>query len=291
MLTLGVSVLDGLGYKPDGAGNITVNLFSVFPLYGKKESIELSLRMFITLGGFATIVAYEFFDYILPRRDLDEFRRAYLKQQKNEWREPEGKVGIPKDIRINIMHVRRPWYTLFIGRFYWTWNDGFKPPNQKDSKLLLLTLQGVAGIAYRTQAAKWIDLRGYPPPKVRFADYRKFIAAGMAALLFLSLFWSIVPHIIVLILGTATVILTIWLILRLHPFYLWPRQAKKTEYVKYILSVPIFRASKGENTTYKCAGVINLDTTTEDGAAFLAANRGRLVDHFYEAGLIIACLG
>jgi hypothetical protein len=88
------------------------------------------------------------------------------------------------------MHVRRPWYTLFIGRFYWTWNDGFKPPNQKDSKLLLLTLQGVAGIAYRTQAAKWIDLRGYPPPKVRFADYRKFIAAGMAALLFLSLFWS-----------------------------------------------------------------------------------------------------
>jgi hypothetical protein len=96
MLTLGVSVLDGLGYKPDGAGNITVNLFSVFPLYGKKESIELSLRMFITLGGFATIVAYEFFDYILPRRDLDEFRRAYLKQQKNDGaslrvgRNPEG---------------------------------------------------------------------------------------------------------------------------------------------------------------------------------------------------------
>jgi hypothetical protein len=292
MLTLNWSFLNFLGYSGGPSDIVTLNVFFI-PLTGQKQQVEMTLRIIASLVGLVVLISYEIMDTVLPRRNLTEFRTIYLEQEKLTWRkEPDGLI---KQVRINIMHVRRPWYTLFLGRFYWTWNDGFDPPDQKDANMLLLTFQGVAGAAYRAKEPQGVDFRELPPGKVRFDDYRKYLAAGVSAVIILGAIYGLsrgkFPGISFFSAGIVVIVIFIAIgILRAEQFRLWPWQAKKTAPVKYILSVPLFKASKGDSRTWKPVGVINLDSTTEEGAAFLQANEGRLAAYFIEIGKVIACL-
>lgn len=292
LLTVNWSFLNFLGFPGGPNDPITLNLL-FYPLSGEKQQVEMQLRIIASVIGFVLLVTYEVIDTVIPRRDLSEFRSAYLGQQKEEWRNnPENKI--PDYVRINIMHVRHPWYTLFIGRFYWTWNDGFKPPNHRDANLLLLTFQGVAGATYRAREAQAVDFRASPPRPVRFSDYVGFlIIAGIGTVAVLLLYWAFFRDRSILYLFLALTGIASYLAVRVlqqNEFRLWPWQAKKTEYVKYILSVPLFKASKGDSQMFKRVGVINLDTTSDEGAAFLQANEGRLVAYFLDRGKVIACL-
>jgi hypothetical protein len=292
LLTVNWSILNFLGFPGGPNDPTTINLL-FYSLSGEKQQVEMKLRIIASVIGFALVITYEVIDIIIPRRELSEFRSAYLGQQKEEWRnDPENQI--PSHVRINIMHVRRPWYTLFIGRFYWTWNDGFNPPNQRDANLLLLTFQGVAGATYRAKEAQAVDFRNSPPRPVRFSDYVGFVViAGIAAITASLLYWVFLGSRSIFYLLIAFVVIAFYLAIRVlqqNEFRLWPWQARKTEYVKYILSVPLFKASKGDSQTFKRVGVINLDTTTEEGAAFLQANEGRLVGYFLDRGKVIACL-
>lgn len=293
MLTLNWSFLNFLGYSGHPGENVTINLLFLFPLTGEKQQVEMKLRVIASLVGLGLLIGYEIIDTVLPRRNLTEFRTIYLAQEKKVWR--GGASALINDVRINIMHVRRPWYTMFLGRFYWTWNDGFDPPHQKDANMLLLTFQGVAGTAYRSKEPKAVDFRPLTLTSRGLLEYGWYfvwptlvaIAAFLLYLLVRSEMPGIYFYFIVLVFSTLFVAIKV---LRLNQFYLWPWQAKKASNVKFILSVPLFRASQGDSKTFKPVGVINLDTTTEAGAAFLQANEGRLVTYFLEIGKVIACL-
>ena len=67
----------------------------------------MTLRVLVSLVGFGFLVAYEMIDVVLPRRDLTEFRTAYLDREKRKWRHDSGNKiptcahGIP-DVGANI---------------------------------------------------------------------------------------------------------------------------------------------------------------------------------------------
>jgi hypothetical protein len=292
LLTVNWSFLNFLGFPGGPNDPTTINLL-FYSLSGEKQQVEMKLRIIASVIGFVLVITYEVIDIVIPRRDLSEFRSAYLGQQKEEWRnDPNNQI--PNYVRINIMHVRHPWYTLFLGRFYWTWNDGFNPPNHRDANLLLLTFQGVAGATYRAKAAKAVDFRESPSRPVHFSDYVGFLViSGIAAFAALLLYLVVFRSRSILYLIVPLIVIAVYLAIRVlqqNEFWLWPWQAKKTEYVKYILSVPLFKASKGDSKGFKRVGVINLDTTTDEGAMFLQANEGRLVTYFLDRGKVIACL-
>lgn len=156
------------------------------------------------------------------------------------------------DIRINIMHTHRKWYFLGLVRmFHWTWNDKFDPPEGHfDVNLRLTEFQGVCGKAFREQLPQFVDFRPVVGTPLRW--YEK------------------------------------WLLL--NQFHLWHKQIVKVGHVKAILSIPILREMKGNSPKWKPAGVINLDTTTDEGAEFLKINKQKLVDYFTDYGKMLACL-
>lgn len=290
MITLSWGVLNLFGTDTGPTDIVTVAFFT-----GPKQVVEMKLRVITTAAALALIIVFEVVDSYIPRRDLKEFRTIFLKQQLPTWRKPPPQPGLIEDIRINIMHIRHSWLGLLIlKRLHWTWNDGFAPPNHKDANLILFTFQGVAGIAYKRQEAQAVDLRTLPPPVVHFREYSRIFILGLACMgVCVVGMWIVSVGWLFLALAGLLVVVGVVVsikILKLHPFYLWPKQAEKTEYVKFIISVPLFRASKRESTSFKCVGIINLDTTTDRGAAFLSANVGRLVAYFDEIGQILACL-
>jgi hypothetical protein len=293
MLTLNWSFLNLLGYSGGPTSQVLVNFLFFIPLSGEKQQVEMKLRIIASLVGLVLLITYEIVDTVVPRRDLREFRTAYLGQQKEEWRnDPDNKI--PDDVRINIMHVRRPWYTLFMGKFYWTWNDGFIPPQQKDANMKLLTFQGVAGSAFKAKKPKAVDLRNLSPQMVSLMDYKAQITLAVVAGVLSTVPWwligkpSPIPYFIGVIIALAVYLS--FSVLRTNVFRLWPWQLKKTEDVKYILSIPLFKASKGESKSFKCTGVINLDTLSDEGAEFLERNEGKIVNYFLDRGKVIACL-
>ncbi len=291
MLTLQWSLVDWFGFTQLSSNTIEVSVFGL-PFTGTKLDIELRLRV---IAAFIALVPYIFFeikDSILPLKDLAEFRTAYLAQEKKVWRNIDPEYRIPDDVRINVMHVGHPWYTFFIGRFYWTWNDGFLP-GQKDANMRLFTFQGIAGKAYRKGEPKTIDFRKLRPRAVSFSDYREQVIGSVVILfIIIAAGWLFVipPWIYVSVaVITAAVYLAVRVLL-VDPHHLWPWQIKNSEHLKYILSIPIFRASKGNSVAFKCVGVTNLDTTTEVGADFLEVYEEELIDLFTERGKVIACL-
>lgn len=293
MLTVGWSFLDFVGVPSDGPGTVTVSVPG-FPLSGPKQEVEMTLRIMVSVMGFGLLVAYELIDVTWPRRDLMEFRTVYLNREKGKWR-GDSENNIPKDVRISIMHVRRPWYVLWtINRFFWTWNDGFEPPNQKGANMVLFTFQGAAGEAYRAKAVHTANYLEVPPPKAEFADYKRplFITGGIVLLnaalaaVFPSAFGTVFLPIIVVAISVLAV-----LVLRKNEYRLWPWQLNDAADVKYILCIPMFRVkTKGENKSFQCVGVITLDTRSDAGGLFLQQNQDRLIVYFLDKGKVIACL-
>jgi hypothetical protein len=305
MLTIGWSFLDFIGVSPDASGFVSLNMFGI-PLSGTKEEVEMTLRIIVTLGGFAFLVGSEVVDIVLPRRDLAEFRTAYFAEKREEWRgDPENKI--PDDVRISIMHVRRTWYTLWItGKFCWTWNDGFDPPNHYGANMTLFTFQGVAGAAYRAanraayrdaenkrRVGAVADYRNKLPPSVQFSDYKTSIPLAALILVSFVLAGVLLPSSlgkVILLIAIASGITLMIRVLKSNELNLWPWQLKKIGNLKYILSIPILKVSKGNSKRWSCVGVITFDTASDDGAAFLQAHEARLARYFIDKGKVIACL-
>jgi hypothetical protein len=300
MFTLNWSFVDYLGREVSPASQTSPALWTMslwfFSFNGPKPSVELKLRLLISALALIPLIILEVKDTIIPQRELREFRTVYLAEQKQAWRDLEPDNKIPEDVRINIMHVRYPWYTFgLFGKFYWTWNDGFSEPPNQDANMYLLTFQGVAGIVYRKRDTKalGIDLRDLPPRTARVSDYRKSILIAL-----------LVAAVITLLLGLVG--LSLWIQLPISmiagflcflvgsaladPYHMWPWQINRTKHVKFILSIPLFRASKGDSQSFKRVGVINLDTHTDAGSDFLEENYDLLVDLFADRGKVIAYL-
>lgn len=243
IITLGWSFLTLLGYK-----DATVNLnFGLFKMEGAKEEVELKLRLGSAVIGFLIYAANEIHEQLVPKRDYREFRKLYLNYALKKWRKE-----LKGDIRINVMHIYRPWYFLWlVPVFRWTWNDGFVPPQAHfDTKLFLTKWQGVCGSAVRKTDSELVDFRESAGAKLEWKDE--------------------------------------WLLL--NQFHLWRRQLKKTSNVKCVLSIPLLKEAKGDSPKWKPAGVINLDTLTDEGAEFLKKNKNKLVNMFTDDGKIISHL-
>lgn len=75
-----------------------------------------------------------------------------------------------------------------------------------------------------------------------------------------------------------------------NDFRLGPKQFKKTQNVKAILSVPLYARKGGEAPSWKPVGVINLDTIDAAAADLLAAKADELQGYFVRLGMSIARL-
>ena len=65
---------------------------------------------------------------------------------------------------------------------------------------------------------------------------------------------------------------------------------KRTRHLKGIVSVPLLLKLKKESASYRCVGVINLDSASEAGAKKLLKNEEKLARYFLEVGPTIAAL-
>jgi hypothetical protein len=192
-------------------------------------------------------------DAYLPYLTLQRFRKLYLDEQKPAWRTLLG-----DDIRINIMFTKRKWYLFFFRRFIWVWSDGFTAPNAHlDSNLWLTEFQGACGQALRAKTAVHVDFRKLEPePK-----WTQYVPD------FVSRYFPV------------------------NQFRLWPRQLKKTSRLIAILSIPIYLPTQDDCPTWRCVGVVNLDTLSKSGGDFLSTNRKKLVAYFVQATANVARLG
>jgi hypothetical protein len=141
--------------------HLQLSFLGLISLDGRKEQVELQLRLILSGLALVAIMAHDLVDSYLPSRSLLEFRKEYLKQHGEEWRKRLG-----PGIRINIMYARRCWCFLFIWRrFEWSWNSGFDPPKgHHDANLWLTEFQGVCGKALRAgKPQRAFFLEGDPP--------------------------------------------------------------------------------------------------------------------------------
>ena len=212
-----------------GSQASATDIVSVEPLgwrliTGQKQEVELILRLIIVVAAFAILFVYEAVVYWIPKQDLMRFRKEYIDLEVEDWRQQ-----LHQDIRVNLMYVRRRWYTLWLlPSFEWTWNDGFAP-HHEDTNMWMCAWQGVCGKAYRSKRPQFAS---FPP-----GGYH-------------SLGWK-----------------EKWLLM--NPYHLTKRQLRKTRHLTAVLSIPIVRRTEGLSPVYKRVGVINLDSDTAAGATML----------------------
>src|SRR5207244_1627026 len=106
-------------------------------------------------------------------------------------------------------------------------------PQDLDANLFISTWQGVAGKALRKRKPLLVDMREGVNKRLKI--YERWLP--------------------------------------FNQFRLWPRQLSKTQEVKCVLSIPMFISSGKLSPRWKPVGVINLDTLTDSGAAFLLERR------------------
>ena len=173
---------------------------------------------------FAAIVWKTSFDVInldQPLYRLRDFRKHYLESDiKPRWEELDNNSG---DVRLNIMPLKRVWWTLWLlKRFEMAYPLGFNTPQKHhDIALKLWWFQGLAGEAVRA---------GEP-----LQD--KLLGGVSAVRPNRILFWK-------------------------NPYRLTAGQLKKTQHVKWVLSVPMFVFPEvGAADKARIVGVINVDYT------------------------------
>ena len=75
-----------------------------------------------------------------------------------------------------------------------------------------------------------------------------------------------------------------------NEFRLWGPQFRRTEHLRAVLSIPILEQSDHLSPSFASVGVINLDTSSETGAAKLRENERDLAEYFMRLGKILAAL-
>jgi len=293
MLTLPWSFLNLVGYQGGPADPITVKLLFL-SITDQKSRLEIKFRVAVSLAGLVLMIIFEIVDTVLPRRSLAQFRKSYLAEQKKIWK--AQLMDVVKGLRISILQVQHPWYTLFFGKFRWVWSEGFDYPNQRDVNLFMFTRQGLAGRAYRDQEILRADFRELPPQAPHTTNYKVYLAGVVVALpLIASIIFilrSELPEFKTMLELFVVLIAVIALLgfLNRDRFQLWPWQSKRVRRIQYILSVPLFRESQTDSRSWKPVGVLNVDATTEEGAAFLRKNEKELAEYFFQVGKVIARL-
>jgi hypothetical protein len=220
---------------------LTKILVVAVPLYGQYIAkwrgfewlADEKLRALVSVGLFTALFIYQARDTYIAQVSADGFLRDYVKGQDH---------GIPvenwgQDLRLNVMYLRRAWWTLFVLRaFEMRGRKGFEHPDgivHPDEDLVLLAWQGLAGLAVKEKAPQYAS-GGPPQPGVRH------LAAQPTWMI-----WQ-----------------TLWLL---------PWQVRKTQRLKAILSVPM--ALENKRGTRKIVGVINLDAISDAGAAYIDQHR------------------
>src|SRR4051812_33955404 len=101
LLTYQYSLLNVLGYAPDQSGILHFSLIPYWPLSGPKATVEMDVRILLTLSGIGLLMLSGYVDAYIPSRTLESFRHDYLEHlNQAEWR-TRGRVR--RDIRINVM--------------------------------------------------------------------------------------------------------------------------------------------------------------------------------------------
>jgi len=159
---------------------IAITPFILVPYILKKGTNHPDLARFfgttedraqkVTLGilavlDLAVLAVYETWTHFLPqrqaRRIADVYVEGLFKQLEGQLEAIGMKIG--KDIRANIMFVRRSAFTLFFRKFVWFANRGFEG-SHRDNKLGLFVGQGLCGQAFRKRQTLSVDLRSSPAP-------------------------------------------------------------------------------------------------------------------------------
>jgi hypothetical protein len=139
------------------------------PLYGKYLADVPGLgglrddtnRAAVAVGLFTTLFLFQTRDAYVTAIGVDDFLRDYVK---------ELDLGIPgehwgADLRMNVMYIRRAWWSLFLLRaFEMRGRKGFDTPGvvHADERLVLLSWQGVAGQALKGQPIAVSQLPAQP---------------------------------------------------------------------------------------------------------------------------------
>lgn len=223
--------------------------FVVFLKCGATEKTFPWLPVFITLAALTLDMLMDVVEFFSPQLSVAHFRDAYLREKLDEWY-----TKLPPGVRVNVMYAKRCWYLLFlVSRFTWTENRGFDPPRHHDLKLILFSLQGVCGKAYRKRSVWFADLRD--SSYMALSRYRRWLP--------------------------------------FNKFRLWQWQMRKTEEVglKYVLSIPMLRKVGTENNPHwNPVGIINIDATTAADADLLAANKDTIASWMTRDGQRLALL-
>lgn len=246
MVTLNFSVLDIVRKGNEGPKEIIH--FLVFD--GTKESVELKVRLILSIIAIIILLLFEIFDLYLPLRSLENFRKTYLETCWKDWEK-----NLNKDVRINIMYARRKWYFLWLASvFEWSWNKGFESPNKfRDANIWLCEFQGVCGLAFRSGDPKSIYFPSQNHSSTNSSSSSSIISSTGG-------------------------------------FNLFPWQKSKTEHLLAVISIPLLRKTDGSSPSVKVVGVINLDASTDKGRDFLQRNEDKLVEYFIRYGKILAAL-
>lgn len=153
MLTMHWSLLDVFGGPIVTSGVYSFGSGRLTLTGTTKEQVELKLRITFAILGLLLAFVVDFSDTYTPQKRMVEFRRLFLSDRRNTWRESLG-----DGVRFNVMHARRRWFLPFLRTFVWTWNDGFDPPEHRDAGLCLTEFQGVCGLALRSGEGKFVEL-------------------------------------------------------------------------------------------------------------------------------------
>lgn len=141
----GLLDLTGIGKLDEAQKYVVLGLVS----YDSQERAQLEVGVLLTLLCFVGISLAEASDAYFPRKRLEEYQTAYFDEEwATRWKK---KIGI-QGARVNIMYVRRRWYTLFLPlRLVWVWGAGYRAnTNQhEDDGVCFFWFQGACGKAFR----------------------------------------------------------------------------------------------------------------------------------------------
>lgn len=178
--------------------------------------------------------------------------RSLLRFRKRylEQQKAEWRAKLIEDVRINIMYARRRWYFLWLARSF-EWTWN----------------DGFAPPNEHVDANLWIcEFQG--------ACGRAFRAGKPQAAYF-----------------DAVEMMSFrqrWLFG--NPFRLSGWQLRRTTHLKAIISIPILEQSDDLSPSFRSVGVINLDTSSVNGAKKLKDNEQTLTAYFIGLGKILAAL-
>lgn len=218
-----------------------------------KTELEPAARAALSLAGLMAAFAYDTYEYYAPRERAERFNKSYVETvvfAEFLANLSAGNVTLGEDVRINALLARRP--PTIVPRFFsWLVWDGYSYTQgiHPDQTLRLLGFQGLSAQVLSEK-------------KIRFADLRGRVLRSLS----LSQKY-----------------------LMCNEFRLTWWQLKRTEHLKYVLSVPMLKTvSPKPNLRENVVGVFNIDAVSDRGAAWIEQNQKALGTFLRLHGKVLA---